>query len=105
MAGTLSLIAGFLVLTRPTLAEIALTLLVALLFVVGGLYRVSVALMTRFPTWGWVVFDGSISAALGPLIWVTWPSSALWVIGLLLGIEPLFRGWSCVMLALAARTG
>jgi uncharacterized membrane protein HdeD (DUF308 family) len=40
---------------------------------------------------------------LGALIWAQWPSSALWVIGLLVGIQLVFTGWALVMLALAAR--
>jgi uncharacterized membrane protein HdeD (DUF308 family) len=104
VAGVLSLVVGLLFLTRPIIAELALTLLVALLFVVGGLFRVNIALLWRFPAWGWVVYDGVLSLVLGFVIWIAWPESALWVIGVLVGIDLLFKGWSCLMFALAART-
>jgi uncharacterized membrane protein HdeD (DUF308 family) len=103
VAGALSLVVGLLFLTRPTLAELALTLLVAVLLVVGGLFRVNIALLWRFPAWGWVVYDGVLSLVLGFVIWIAWPQSALWVIGMLVGIDLLFKGWSCLMFALAAR--
>jgi uncharacterized membrane protein HdeD (DUF308 family) len=44
-----------------------------------------------------------VSLILGILIWSEWPVAGLWVIGLLVGIQLLFTGWSLVMLALAAR--
>jgi uncharacterized membrane protein HdeD (DUF308 family) len=47
--------------------------------------------------------SGIVSVILGVLIWAQWPVSGLWVIGLLVGIQLLFTGWSLVMLALAAR--
>jgi len=104
IAGVLSLIVGLLFVTQPTLAELALTLLIAVLLVVGGLFRVTLALRGRFPAWGWVVYDGILSLLLGSVIWIAWPESALWVIGMLIGIDLLFKGWSCLMFALAART-
>lgn len=103
-AGVLSVVIGLLFLTWPTLAELALTLFVAVLFIVGGLFRLSAALLGQFPGWGWVVYDGVLSGVLGLVIWVTWPESAVWVIGMFVGIDLLFKGWSCLMLALASRT-
>ena len=103
IAGVLSLVVGLLFLTRPASAELALTLLVAVLFVVGGLFRLNVALLWRFPARGWVAYDGVLTLVLGLVIWIGWPESALWVIGMLVGIDLLFKGWSCLMFALAAR--
>ena len=50
------------------------------------------------------MFNGIAGLALGVLIVAQWPSDAVWVIGLLLGIDLMFGGWSLVTLALAART-
>ena len=50
------------------------------------------------------MFNGLVSLALGGLIVAQWPSDAAWVIGLLLGIDLVFGGWSLMALALAART-
>jgi uncharacterized membrane protein HdeD (DUF308 family) len=35
---------------------------------------------------------------------IEWPWSGVWFIGFALGISMLFRGWSYVMLSLAARS-
>jgi uncharacterized membrane protein HdeD (DUF308 family) len=37
------------------------------------------------------------------VIYRHFPESALWVIGLLVGVELLFNGWSWIMLSLAVR--
>ena len=37
---------------------------------------------------------------LGLLIWAHWPSSAVWALGLIVGIDLLFMGWGVVLFAL-----
>jgi uncharacterized membrane protein HdeD (DUF308 family) len=44
-----------------------------------------------------------VSALLGILLWVHWPGSGLWFIGLAIGIELIFRGWAWIMLAVLLR--
>jgi uncharacterized membrane protein HdeD (DUF308 family) len=101
VTGMLGLVIGLLFVTRPLVAEQALTLLIAALFMVSGSFRVGVALQWQYPAWGWVVYDGILAVLLGVAIWIGWPESSLWVIGLLVGIDLLFKGWSCLMFALA----
>ena len=58
----------------------------------------------RFSAWPWVLLNGVVTLLLGISIWRQWPESSLWVIGLFVGIDLIFNGWSWVMLALAARS-
>jgi hypothetical protein len=51
--------------------------------------------------WGWSSADGIIDVILGLMIWQQWPASALWVIGLFVGINLLFRGFNWIALGLA----
>jgi uncharacterized membrane protein HdeD (DUF308 family) len=37
------------------------------------------------------------------LIWLEWPASAFWVLGLFLGISLVFRGFNWISLGLAVR--
>jgi uncharacterized membrane protein HdeD (DUF308 family) len=46
--------------------------------------------------------DGVISLVLASMIWFHLPSSAMWVIGTLIGISILFSGISRLSLSLAA---
>ena len=103
LAGVLDLVLGFLMVSRPGLAASALTLLLAAIFLGSGLVRIIAALSHRFHNWGWVLLNGVIDLLLGVMIWQEWPASSLWVIGLFVGIDLVFSGWSCVMLGLAIR--
>jgi uncharacterized membrane protein HdeD (DUF308 family) len=70
---------------------------------VGGLFRIISAVAIRQPQWGWSLLAGVVTLGLGLAIFNSWPDSGPWVIGLFLGIDMIFHGWSWVMLALAAR--
>jgi uncharacterized membrane protein HdeD (DUF308 family) len=44
-----------------------------------------------------------ITLLLGGLIWFHWPSSSVWAIGILVGVNLLMTGFSRLMFGLAAR--
>jgi uncharacterized membrane protein HdeD (DUF308 family) len=97
------LVVGFLFLRRPVSTELVMTLLLAALLLVSGVFRIVAALSMRLPYWGWTLASGILNVLLGLLIWAEWPFSGLWVIGLFVGIELIFSGWMWVMIALALR--
>jgi uncharacterized membrane protein HdeD (DUF308 family) len=103
LAAVLYLIVGIFVLEDPDRAADVLTLLLAASFFVGGLLRIIFSLVEHFPAWPWVLLNGLVDLLLGILIWRGWPESSLWVIGLFVGIELLFHGWSWVILGLMVR--
>src|SRR5262249_2159922 len=82
LSGVLSVVVGGLFLRAPVDALLALTLLLACMLMVGGVFKVVAALSYRFETWGWVLVSGVIDFILAVMIWQEWPASALWVIGL-----------------------
>jgi uncharacterized membrane protein HdeD (DUF308 family) len=47
--------------------------------------------------------NGLITLLLGGLIWMHWPSSSVWAIGTLLGVNLLMTGISRLMLGMAVR--
>ena len=104
LAGVLSAVVGFLFLWAPIDAVFALTLLLACLLLVGGIFKIVAALSFRFATWGWLVLSGIIDLILGVMISLEWPASAFWVIGLFVGISLIFRGFNWIGLGLALRT-
>jgi uncharacterized membrane protein HdeD (DUF308 family) len=104
IAGLLGILVGLLVVTHPVAGALAWTLLFASFFTVIGAFRLIAAIRLKFPNWGWAVFDGAITLALGVLLWVNWPWSGLWFLGLAVGISLILRGWSYVMLAIAAHS-
>ncbi len=104
LTGVVYLTLGVFMIARTDEATAAFTLLIAGCLLVGGVFRVVVAASQRFDGWGWVLVNGAVSLVLGAAIWKHWPSSADWVIGVFIGIEMLFSGWSLVMLALRLRS-
>jgi uncharacterized membrane protein HdeD (DUF308 family) len=97
-------IAGIYLLVAPLEGSITLTLVLGVLFLVEGGLRVGYALVDRMtPARGWQLASGLLTAALGILILVKWPSSSRWVIGTLVGVNLLFWGWNMVALALVGR--
>ena len=101
--GLLYVVLGLMFLRAPVKAELALTMLLACVLMVGGLFRIIGSLMHRFPHWVWTLVGGAINVVLGIMIWQQWPDAALWVIGLFVGIDLIFTGWTWVMLALSVK--
>jgi uncharacterized membrane protein HdeD (DUF308 family) len=101
--GVLSIIFGLLIVANPGASALALTLLMAAFFVVGGVFRIVTAAREHFPGRGWAIFSGCINVLLGILIWAHWPVSAFWVIGLFIGIDLLFTGWWFISLTVLTR--
>jgi uncharacterized membrane protein HdeD (DUF308 family) len=103
LSGVLSIVIGVVFLRAPVGALLALTLLVASFLMVGGIFKIVVAVSYRFAAWGWPLVSGIIDLILGVMIWQEWPASALWVIGLFVGINLVFRGFNWIGLGLSLR--
>ena len=101
LVGILYVVTGFLILENPLQGAAGITLVLALFFLTSGIFRIVLSLQERFPGWGWTLLSGAVTVLLGLVVWRQFPESALWVVGLLLGIELVFNGWMWVMLAFA----
>ena len=99
----LSIVVGALIVKRPGAGAAAMTVLLAAFFIAGGGSRMVAAGAIRFPGWGWSLAGGAITVALGVMVELSWPVSTLWLIGTMVAIEILSRGFGWVTLALAAR--
>jgi uncharacterized membrane protein HdeD (DUF308 family) len=104
LAGALYLVAGGLLLFNPAASAIALTLLIAMLLIVSGIFRAIASIAVRPPVWGWSLVHGIVSVVLGAFIWSQWPISGLWLIGMVVGIELLLNGITLLSIGLMART-
>ena len=95
---------GVYFLSHPVIALEALTLLLAmLLFVETGIDLVAYSAQRREPGAVWLLVNAFVTALLGTLIAMHWPSITVWVIGTMLGLNMLTTGFSRLMLGLAAR--
>ena len=96
----LNLVLGGLLLFYPILGVLSLTYLMIAYFLVDGISKIYFAMQLKgFGNFGWVVFSGIISLFLAGLIFSGLPGTAVWTIGLLIGINMLFFGFSLFGLA------
>ena len=102
LVGILYVMAGFAIRHSALESTALLTLLIAAFFIVVGVFRIVVSLVERFPQWGWALLNGVITLLAGMIIYDAYPSSAMWVIGLLVGLEMIFNGWTWIMLVAIA---
>jgi uncharacterized membrane protein HdeD (DUF308 family) len=94
---------GYLLVRYPLLGEYGLTLLLASLFIVGGVFRAIGASSLKFPHWGWAVFSGIVSVVLGVMLLTQLPAASLWFIGLAIGVDFIFDGGWFIALGTALR--
>ena len=104
LVGVLHLIVGGIMVEHPLRTAEGLTLMVAVGFLMGGVARLIYAAANSFEGRNWVLLNGLVTLLLGISIWRGWPESSLWVIGLFVGIDLVFSGWSWVILGLAVKS-
>lgn len=100
----LSVLVGILFLRNPGAGLLTLTLLLIVFFMVEGISKVIFSLTIRpFPNWGWVFASGVISILLAFYLWANTPVTAIWLLGVLLGIELICEGAALGRMAWHAR--
>lgn len=102
--GILYIVGGIYFVTHPLLGLGTLTLVLAAIILTAAVLE----FVTYFRTpsdgrSGWMLANGVITLFLGGLIWFHWPSSSVWAIGTLVGINLLMTGMSRLMLGMAVR--
>jgi uncharacterized membrane protein HdeD (DUF308 family) len=105
LLGLLYVVAGVFILIHPTGGLLTLTLVIACLLLIYGVFALVLAFQLRPRAgWGWVLFDAIITILLGGMIWAHWPINSEWVVGTLIGISFIMSGVSRLMLSLAVRS-
>ena len=102
--GIIYVIGGIYFLTHPLLGLRTLTLFLAGILLAGAVSEF-IAYFQRRSEGGaaWMLLNGLITLILGAMIWRHWPSSSVWAIGTLVGVNLLMTGFSRLMLGIAAR--
>ena len=104
LVGLAYLCFGFYLIARPVAGVASLTLLLASLFLVEGIFNI--ILFFRAPSMlrsSWILLDAIVTLLLGAMIYMQWPSSSAWAIGTLVGVSLIFSGLTRVMVSLAVR--
>jgi uncharacterized membrane protein HdeD (DUF308 family) len=104
LLGLLSIVVGGYMVSRPGMALATLTLVLAVYFAVDGVFQIIWSFRLRpIKGWGWSLFSGVVSLALGIMIWRQFPVSGMWAVGTLAGIHMIFGGSSIASICGAAR--
>jgi uncharacterized membrane protein HdeD (DUF308 family) len=105
LIGALYVLAGGWLAFFPLTGIITLTILLAAMFIAQGVLEFGMAFRMRpRPGWVWMLISGLIAIIVGLLIFAGLPSSAVWAIGLLVGINMISSGFAYLFLALIAGT-
>lgn len=100
----LTVIVGVWLIVEPHNGTLTLTLVLGLYFLFMGLTRIAVAFAARGQqSAGLVGLSGVAGLIVGILILAKFPSSADWAIGLLVGIDLIFAGWTLTSVALVGK--
>jgi uncharacterized membrane protein HdeD (DUF308 family) len=89
-------VCGYLLIRHPDAGAAGVTMLLAALFIVGGLFRTAGASVIKFPRWGWTAFAGLVSVALGVYLLAIWPAANTFFVGMVIGIDLIFDGAALV---------
>lgn len=104
LVGIAYILFGAYLIMHPVLGVASLTLILASLFLIEGI--LNIILFFKMRSLGgssWVLVDGIITLVLGLMIYLQWPSSSAWAIGILVGVSMIISGVTRVMLSLAVR--
>jgi uncharacterized membrane protein HdeD (DUF308 family) len=104
LLGVLYIVAGFVAIDSPFLTALWLTLLLGAALVASGIVRVFLGFNMRHGSpWMWVVASGIITLLLGVIILAHWPNSALYTLGIILGVDLVFAGAGWIGLGMGLR--
>jgi uncharacterized membrane protein HdeD (DUF308 family) len=104
LAGLVFAIGGYYLVTHPLLALGTLTLLLAAVILAAGVCEIITYFRLKSEqASGWMLFNGIVALLLGGMIWLQWPSSSVWAIGTLVGVNLLLTGITRLMVGLTGR--
>jgi uncharacterized membrane protein HdeD (DUF308 family) len=105
LAAALSLAVAVLFVWEPFQYASALSMPLAFLLIVGGIFKLDSSGTYQFNGWSWSFTSGIIDLILGMILWMEMPISALWAMGAFTGISLLSRGCNWMGWAIAVKSG
>lgn len=99
-----TLVAGLMIVYNPLIGTLSITMMITIYFLMDGIFRILAALRIR-PHGGWsiMLLNGVVSLAMAFILFFALPGGALWVLGVLLGVNFVFMGLTLFTLVAAAR--
>lgn len=103
ISSILRIAAGLVLLFYVVAGMAALTLVLAVVFICEGVICIFTSFRMRENAgWIWLLLNGVVALVLGGMIYYRWPVDAVWIPGLLYGIQSIFAGAALLMLGVSA---
>lgn len=106
ISAIIAILAGLALLVSPVAGALSLTLVLIAFFIIEGIASIMYAIDHRRQlsgSWFWMLLSGIIDLILAGIILAGLPETAVWALGLLVGINMLFGGGALIAMALAAK--
>ena len=102
----LCLAVGVLLICQPVTGAYSLTFLLTAFFIAEGVFQIASSFTYRDlvpASWGWMLASGIADLVLAGIIIWAFPSSAMWALGLVVGVNLITSGLAVTMMAIAGR--
>ncbi|MGA3304869.1 MAG: HdeD family acid-resistance protein [Stellaceae bacterium] len=106
LSAVLGIVVGIILIGWPVGGAVSLTLVLIAFFVVEGVLSILFAFEHKRALsgrWFWLVLNGIIDLVLAAFIFAGLPGTAVWALGLLVGIDLVFGGVALIGMALHAK--
>lgn len=106
LSAILGTAAGLILLLQPASGAVSLTALLIFFFVIEGMATIAYAFEHRHELsgrWEWMLLSGFIDLLLAVIILAGFPGTALWALGIMVGVNLIFGGAALIAIALHAR--
>ncbi|MFW8694235.1 MULTISPECIES: HdeD family acid-resistance protein [Mesorhizobium] len=104
LTGAVELVGGILIYFNPFKGALAITLLIALVFLVQGILQVALALRVRDQDgWQWFAISGLVALAASATLALKLPFTSIYTPGTVAGISLLVAGGAYMAIALTMR--
>ena len=107
VSAIIAIAAGVVLLAMPVQGTLSLTAVLIAFLLVEGVVSILYAFEHRkglSGRWSWMLASGIIDVVLALILMAGLPGTAVWALGLLIGINMIFGGWALVWMALHARS-
>lgn len=104
LVGIAYIIGGIWLFMHPVLGLVSFTFVLGIIFLIEGIFDIiSFFPMRRVGGSSWLLFDGIITLILAFLILDHWPSSSVWAIATIVGVNLIISGITRLMAQFALR--
>jgi len=106
LSALIGLVAGVLLLARPVLGTLSLTAVLIAFLMAEGVVSIFYATEHRkgfSAGWGWMLASGLLDLVLAVILLAGLPGTAVWALGVLLGVNMIVGGAALISMALQAR--